>query len=212
MFDSYKKRPSPYVWVTWVTGLLAGSERCHWKTWVRSHYQLPRQESTFDMKKWIAEHDAMTARRVEELKQDGFTVMVEDANSFILRGAAAALAGKPDIVAVKPEEKTGVIIDEKSGKKKDQYFWQVLIYMFAKSFSSPDYIYSGEIEYKDDSIIILPSQLNDDNKRRISTVMKMVGGPDEPARMPSKFECEYCDILSCPDRYQDEELDVSAHF
>lgn len=211
-FDNLRKRPSPYVWVTWITGLLSGSDRCHWKVWVKSHFQVPRQETSFDLKRWTEEHDAMTTSRVYKLKKEGYEVSVEDENSFVLRGSVATLAGKPDIIALKPEEKTGLIVDEKSGKQKDQYVWQVLIYMFAKLFSSPDYTFTGEIEYKDERVTVLPMQLHDQNKARIGEVMKIVGGPIEPPRVPSRFECEYCDILSCPDRYQTKELDVSAHF
>lgn len=210
--EKITKRASPYVWTTWITGLLAGTERCHWKAWVKAHYKLPRQESDFNLKDWVQKHDAMTARRVEDLKKEGYTVQVEDENSFVLKGAAAALAGKPDIVALSPDGKTGLIVDEKSGKQKPAYVWQVLIYMFAKTFSTPDVKYSGEIEYKDHRVAIPTDQLNDGSKGAISRMMKIVGGPEQPERVPSKFECEYCDVLKCPDRYQENELDVSAHF
>ena len=213
---SEKKRPSPYVWTTWITGLLAGTERCHWKVWVKSHFYLPKKEEDVDSQKrlqqWIKDHDSMTTKRVDSLRKEGYLVYVEDENSFNLRGEVGQLAGKPDIIAIKPEDKSALIVDEKSGKPKDQYVWQVLIYMFAKAFTLPGYSISGEIEYKDSRIPIHPRQLNLDNKRRIGDVMKIVGGDPEPKRVPSRFECEYCDIVGCPDRFEVKNIDASAHF
>lgn len=211
-----KRRPWPYVWTTWITGLLSGVDKCHWKIWLKAHYYLPKQEEDPERKgflsKWIKDHDAMTRKRVASLKQEGYSVFVEDENSFVLRGEVANLAGKPDIIALNKEEKTGLIIDEKAGKQKEQYIWQVLIYMFAKDFTFPDYVLSGEIEYKDERIPIHPRQLNTDNKRRIGGMMRIVGGDEEPERVPSRFECEYCDIIGCPDRYEAKETDATAHF
>ena len=141
----------PFIWTTWITGLLAGTDKCHWKVWVRSHFHVPKKEEDVDSKErlntWIKEHDAMTARRAAKLTAEGYVVSLEDDNSFSLRGEVADLAGKPDILALNNEKKTVLIIDEKSGKQKEQYVWQVLIYMFAKSFLYPNHEISGEIEY-----------------------------------------------------------------
>lgn len=216
MMLDLKTRNTPYCWVTWITGLLAGTDKCHWKVWVKSHYYLPKKqedsESQGRLNKWIEDHDDMVKVRALALRREGLLVFVEDENSFNLKGEVANLGGKPDILAVHNERKTVKIIDEKSGKPKEQYIWQVLIYMFAKSFVYTDFTISGELEYKNHTVSIHSRQLNTENKRRIGGVMKIVGGVAEPPRVPSKAECGYCDILDCPDRIKPSETDASAHF
>lgn len=32
-------RNSPYVWVTWLTKILAGEQSCEWASWFKAHYQ-----------------------------------------------------------------------------------------------------------------------------------------------------------------------------
>lgn len=212
-----RPRNSPYVWTTWITGLLAGTDKCYWRVWMKSHFYLPKKpetsEETERLKKWNAEHDEMTIRRAVILREEGYIVRMEEESAFTLKGATATLAGKPDIEAVKPNEKIMLVVDEKSGKAKDQYIWQVLIYMFAKSIVHKDYTISGEIEYKTDRVQIHPRQLNAQNKSRIAMVMTIMGGENEPQRVPSRYECGYCDILNCPDRYKEAEaIDATSIF
>jgi CRISPR/Cas system-associated exonuclease Cas4 (RecB family) len=202
----------PYVYVTWVTGLLAGTDQCKWKAWVKSHYKYtkgipgedPKEKASSErfLKQWIKNHDAMTNSRVPRLQAEGYTVRVEDDNSFKLAGESAILAGKPDIIATKDDAKFALVVDEKSGKEKPEHRWQVLIYMFALRITKlKDYIIHGEIEHKDKSIPILAHELNKESTDHILNVVRLMGGP-EPKATPSPGECRFCDILECPYRYQ----------
>lgn len=200
----------PYIWVTWITGLLAGSDKCEWRVWVKarhSQYEKKPQhpDSSRQLALWIEDHDRMTVDRHERLKSEGYEVLVEDANSFKLTGSKAVLGGKPDLVALKQSEKFVLVIDEKSGKEKSQYLWQVLLYMFALGLTKyrpqDGWTIRGEIEYKT-SVVPVPS-LTAANIERIGKVIALVSGKDEPERVPSKWECQYCDILGCPDRFQE---------
>jgi len=31
-------RDSSYIWVTWITGLLAADKQCEWSAWFRAHF------------------------------------------------------------------------------------------------------------------------------------------------------------------------------
>ena len=208
-------RSRPYVWVTWITGLLATTDKCYWKAWVKSHYQLPKAVQTPDDKarldEWMRKHDSMTVARAKRLQTEGWTVRVEDQNSFKLEGGSATLSGKPDIVATK--DMIALIVDEKAGKAKDQYVWQVLLYMLATSMTYlKGYTIRGEIEYPETSVNVHPSQLSESNRARIVEVMAIVGGEKEPKTSPSREECMYCDIAHCKDRYQDHTADASHLF
>src|SRR4051812_5052232 len=123
-------RDKNYIWVTWLTGLLAGSDKCEWACWYRSHYRFAKHESVDgDLESWKEQHDEMVGARVQALRRDAWQVNVEEANKFKLSGANGTLWGQPDIVAVKG--RTALVVDEKSGQKLAKDEWQVRVYMFA---------------------------------------------------------------------------------
>jgi hypothetical protein len=197
-------RPKPYVWVSWLTGLLAGMDHCVWKAWYKSHYRYAKvpREDEFDLQKWTREHDAMTAIRVAALKQDKAWshIRVEEDNSFKLDGRGATLAGKPDIVAVNEQEKFALVIDEKSGRKKESDAWQVLIYMFALPLVwASGWRIEGEVEYRGERRSV-PSDRMNEARPKILELMRIIGDPAAPLRSPSVSECRFCDVASCTSR------------
>ena len=62
----------------------------------------------------MLDHTALVNQARESREKLGYTVFTEGQNSFRLRGRAATLAGKPDLIAVKGQDV--VIIDAKTGK------------------------------------------------------------------------------------------------
>ena len=94
-------RDEPYIWVTWLGKLLAGDAHCEWALWFRAHHTYDKQkDETFDLTAWKAGHGEFVRVRAAELRAAGYTVFVEDQNRFALKGKAATVGGKPDIVAV----------------------------------------------------------------------------------------------------------------
>ena len=209
----------PYVWVTWITGLLSGEEKCAWRYWVKARhqsYQKPPEdpEDKKKLQEWNKLHDAMVVSRAERLKQEGYEVRVEDANSFRLVGDIATLAGKPDVIGLKPKEKYAILVDEKSGRPKDRYIWQVMIYQFAKKLTDlKGWTIHGEVEYQQQVVPVSDALLTQDATRAISDVVKRIV-VTEPPRVPSAAECKYCDVVACPDRYkeQTQTADVRKYF
>lgn len=95
-------RDGSYIWVTWITGLLSGDRQCLWSAWYRAHFKdYERKPTSFDLAAWTAQHNEMVRTRAEALRAGGHEVYVEDQNKFSLRGRAATLGGKPDLVAVR---------------------------------------------------------------------------------------------------------------
>ena len=210
-------RRKSYIWATWLTGLLAETDRCTWRSWYKAHFKYEKRggDSDFDLSAWTKQHNKMTAARVEKLQEQGYTVKTEEENAFKLDGATATLSGKPDIVAIKELSKEILVVDEKSGRPRDSDVWQVLIYMFALPLVwAKGWRIDGEVEYKTDKVPVLAEQMSPSISNKIIAMVKTVGGPEEPERAPSMTECRFCDILACPDRWTSEDVstDVSDIF
>jgi len=212
-FEHDTLRRKPYIWVSWITKLLAGEDRCWWKAWYKSHYQStktpedPAREDFF--REYNKKHDAITQRRARELTADGFTVQIEDENSFKLRGQNADLAGKPDLVALK--DTISITLDSKSGKRRQSDHWQVLVYLFGLPMSwlkTTDN--RGEVAYKDVSVLV--RSLGPAEREAIVAAIKKVSDSDAPEAEPSPWECKYCDVARCPVRYVAHEGDASRLF
>ncbi len=199
------KGGKPYIWVTWITGLLAGTDTCYWRAWVKAHYHYDKvpgdPDNPFDAEGWQKRHDDMVQSRVTRLRDEGYTVTVEAENKFQLVGALAKLAGQPDIAAV--DAAGGVlVVDEKSGKAKDMYLWQVLLYMFAMKITHfKNKVIRGEIEYSNSAVPIPASRLDTEAEQKIVDVIKIVAAPSAPPATPTADNCRYCDVLACEVRF-----------
>lgn len=200
-------RPRPYIWVSWLTGLLAGVDKCTWKVWKKAHFRYAKipGDGQFDLQEWTRQHDAMVQSRASKLRNQGYKVTVEESNAFKIEGKKATLAGKADVIAVKEEEKRALITDQKSGRASDAHKWQVLIYILAFSrLRLKGFIIDGEVEYRGASEYITAEQYTPEVEKKIFDLIMVVGGDDEPPRVPSASECRFCDIATCPDRWKDE--------
>ena len=206
------KRDKPYLYVTWITKLLAGDDKCEWAAWFKANHQdyekLPR---SIDSTEWTGKHSAALNAKVDELRAAGFTVYVEDQNKFTIKGQAANFGGKPDLVAVNGDYV--LVIDTKTGKQKDCDIWQVLIYMMVLPMTHSacmGKLVNGELSYPNDVTLEVPAErLNDTTKDLITTMIKRIVG-DEPRRTPSAHECKFCEIAMCPDRVKEETKPVET--
>jgi len=201
-------RTNPYIWVTWITGILSADKQCQWSAWFRAHYQdFARVPSTFDLATWKAAHGEMVRARAEQLRAEGWVVSVEDQNKFTLRGVAATLGGVPDVVAVRGCQ--GLVVDCKSGKQRDSDFFQVLTYMRVLPVTHPackGVRLAGEVQYREMALRIEPEQLTHELRQLIRTVIERVGADEPPVKMPSYPECRFCDLTAadCPERVDRE--------
>ena len=202
--DLDKKRGGkPYIWVSWITGLLAGTDRCYWRAWWKAHRKYAKIEQGPEreafLKEWTEKHDAMVQARAEVLKSQGYLLKVEDDGAFTLEGRTAVLSGKPDIVAIPPDSQLeSIVFDQKSGKVRTSDKWQVRLYMFALPLTWFKGKLKGVVEYRDGLHDVKP--LTDADRGHIAATISTVGADVEPERVPSVAECKYCDIRYCPDR------------
>ncbi len=119
-----QKRFKPYTWVTTVAQLMADEKACPFSPWLRAQYQISIPSSEFD----TSLHDDMVNYRSQELRDQGYVVTVENANSLKVTGNTfgICIAGRPDIIAIKGNK---VIVEDcKSGRQRPSHYYQVLLY------------------------------------------------------------------------------------
>lgn len=201
----FEPRRKPFIWPTWITGLLSGDKHCEWAAWVRArHYYAKREEPGREntLSKWKSEHARLVSDHAASLQEDGWQVRLEDQNRFTYHGRAATVGGCPDVVAVKP----GVvrIDDGKTGKPRDSDFWQVAIYGMLLPLvdeSIAELVVYGNVVYRDRVRAIAPQQIVESTPAIVAQI-KRTAGEVAPRRTPSAGECAFCDVADCPDRIE----------
>src|SRR6266850_353660 len=97
-------RDFPYIYVTWLSGLLSGDKSCEWATWFQTHFQgFNKTVRDFNFARWNQDHTALLNRKREELEKAGHSVYVEGQNKFSLQGGVATLGGKADLVGLQDD-------------------------------------------------------------------------------------------------------------
>lgn len=210
-----KRVGKPYLYVTWLAKLLGG-QQCTWSAWFKAHFKYDKhEEQAMDLVKWNRDHTALMARRRKQLESDGWTVTSEEQNAFKLEGAAAIVAGKPDLVATKDDQV--LVVDGKTGRQRESDIWQVLFYLYALPKSRPDLVgaLTGEVEYKNGDVITLtPDALEGERMQALLDLIKVVSSDTAPSRVPSRQECRACNIgpKDCPQRVQAEQATAVGDF
>ncbi len=202
-------RIEPYVWVTWITKLLAGEASCVWSAWLRAHYQTARVPTELDLGTWQMDHSALLRKTVAEHEQNGYTVYAEGQNLFTLKGKSGTLSGKPDVVAIK--DTAGWIVDTKTGAPKASDRIQVMLYMWALPKTNPAFegvTFEGKVVYKCGYNIIKPDEIDTTFVKRVGELMKEVCGEGEPHKAPSFKECQFCPVTpeDCVERVEKEKV------
>jgi hypothetical protein len=203
---SATERSNPFIWVSWLSKAMAGEKQCEWACWLRSHYQWEKLPSGLDLVKWTANHAELLRARRATLEAEGFTVYVEDQNSFTLIGQTGIeVSGKPDIVAIRGQE--AYVEDCKTGTPRHSDHFQVLVYMLSLPHVEGPWKglkIEGRLIY-DHSIVDVPSsKIDADLTELFRKTVQTIGGPEPARKVPSRGECHYCDIsqADCPERVE----------
>ena len=191
------RREDPYIWVTWLTKLLAGESQCEWSAWYRAHHKAyDKLPVEFDIARWTVDHNELVNTRREQLLDEGFDVHVEEDNAFKRRGKTGiVVSGKPDILAIK--DGRGVIEDCKTGRPRTSDQLQVLVYLLLLPVKNPrtaDVALSGRVVYKTGSVDVPVSGLDDAFRERFAELVHRIGGDKPLAKAPAWSECRWCDI------------------
>ena len=78
-----RERSGVYIWVTWLSKLMAGEANCQWAAWFKAHHtdygQVP---GDFQLAAWTAEHTQLLDEVSKERAALGESIFREDQNSF----------------------------------------------------------------------------------------------------------------------------------
>lgn len=209
------ERPNPFIWVSWLSKLMAGEKQCEWASWFRSHYVWQKLPSGLDLAKWTADHAQLLRARKAELEAEGFTVYAEDQNSFTLMGETGIeVSGKPDLVAIRGSE--AYVEDCKTGTPRHSDHFQVLVYMLALPHVEGPWKgrkLDGRIIYGSTIVDVPASKIDTDLRELFRQTILTIGGPEPARKAPSWGECRYCDIskADCPQRIEIQTEAVKDH-
>jgi hypothetical protein len=197
--DMTRKRDGVYVWVTWLSKLIAGETHCQWASWFKAHHtDYDTVSSDFQIAVWAAQHNEMVDRCAKEHLALGDKVLREDQNLFrVKRGSGLLLSGKPDLVTVSSVGQHAVY-DAKTGRPSNSHTIPVMLYMLLLPYAQPAYKgkeFDGCIIYRDGQHRDIPvTVINDDFKNQVKYFLDIAGSPSPPAPTPSFAECKFCDI------------------
>ena len=205
-----EKRDKSYIWVTWLTKLIAGESQCEYASWYKAHFKSVKFSKTqFNLVKWTINHNNLLHKRRDELEGLGYKVLIEDQNSFKVDvpNLDITVSGKADIVGLL--ENGGCLVDDcKTGRAKNSDLVQVMLYLMFLPLAHEKYkdiIFNGQVIYKDSIVPIDWSDVDDDLKEVVWDLVRRIGG-DEPCRkVPSYGECKWCDISKddCPQKMEE---------
>lgn len=193
----------PYIYATWLSGLLSGENSCEFAVWIKANFQdYPTVPEDKDWAEWNLRHTSLLNKERARLESEGCTVYTEAQNKFTIKGRLATLGGKPDLVSVSPEGRI-VVHDPKGGKPKASHLVQVMIYQWAlplafKRFKGKSI--DGRVVYSDHSVDIPAEKLNGFTEKIPELIKRLVGGPAR--KVPSVYECRFCPHTkeTCPER------------
>jgi len=209
------ERSNPFIWVSWLSKLMAGEKQCEWASWFRAHYIWDKVPSGLDVAKWTADHAQLLRTRRAALQAEGFTVYTEDQNSFKLMGKTGIeVSGKPDIVAIRGKE--AYVEDYKTGSPRHSDHFQVLVYMLSLPYVEGPWKglkLNGRIVYGNTVVDIPSSKIDTDLKELFRKTVLAIGGLEPTPKIPSWGECRYCDIskADCPQRIDRQAEAVTDH-
>lgn len=204
-------RPTPYIYATWVSRVMAGEHSCLYAGWFKSRYKVPGRQSV-NLDAWTADHTAMLHEVAAEYRAGGYTVYLESQNTMRVRGSGGAILGaKPDLIAVKGD--TAIVVDCKTGKPRTSDSLQVRLYMYLLGQWSTHPARRcnrilGEVHYHPDKgeTQRLPHAAADGVGDLLRRYTQVFLSPTPPEATPSYHDCRFCELAStvCPDAVTDE--------
>ena len=203
-------RGGPYVWVTWLSRLMAGDVKCTWSVWFKTHYKdYARAASDFQLAQWQAEHTRLVSQLDTERRALGESVRLENQNAFRVKATRGGLilSGQPDVITLDTQGEV-TVYDAKTGNKRQSDLLQVMLYMRCVPYASALYkgkLPSGCVAYKDGYRSDIPaSAVDGDFKQNVSYFLGLLEADTPPRRVPSPQECRYCEVTAadCPDRIE----------
>jgi hypothetical protein len=198
-------REGVYVWITWLSKVMAGEQSCEWASWFKAHNTYTKLPNNFDLVAWTVEH----TRRLRELNLDlrkrGEQVSTEGENVIKhFPETGTTLSGKPDLISVCGSAAT--IYDVKTGQPKTSDTIQVMLYMHLAPLTLPrlrGMRPSGCIVYAENRVTIPPEAVTQVFLDQFGYFLKVITNQEPAIKAPGPTECRFCDIphTECRERH-----------
>lgn len=208
-------RSAPYIWVTWLARVMAGSVACHWQYWFQAHHKLSqRQHANFDVTAWTVAHSRLLTELRQELRNQGYFPRAEVPFSVDLPIPLSSsvddvpltldvrVAGKIDCLVETDDEV--VVFDCKTGAPREADRVQVMIYMHALR-QYPQFVerpMRGVVVYPDQRVPVdAPTEVFADHLTYFVRLLVT----EEPALREPGPDCRFCSLtaLDCDERVED---------
>ena len=203
------RKSSPYIWITWLTKLLAGEVNCEWASWFKAQHEgnsWEKSSSSLDLVRWQVGHTDLLRRCAQEYRLQGYSVTMEGQNSFTLQGKTATLAGKPDLVV--RLDNLVIVVDIKTGRPRASDQVQVMLYMYLLPLIRPEFqgcIIAGQVVYGNQVVDIPSEAVGDSFAASVRELVSRLAARGPALKVPSLGECRYCEITvaDCSDRMEE---------
>jgi hypothetical protein len=209
-----RERSGVYVWVTWLSKLMAGEATCQWSAWFKSHHtDYAKAPGDFQLAAWTAEHTRLLDEVCKEREGEGETVYKEGQNKFnARRPSGLAVGGTPDLIAIKPDSGHCTVYDIKTGNPRQSDIIQVALYMMFLPYATS--LYKGKkldgcVVYKTGRSPVPHKIIDDKFTSNVTYFLNILESPAPPARHPTHSGCTWCDLTTadCPARVEGQEAD-----
>jgi hypothetical protein len=212
-------KTQPTVQAKMLAEFMMGEKECEYSVWFPTHYKYEKlSDDSEQLNKWMNEHEKLVSYRADELQKEGFTVYIENANWFTVKGTnyPISISGKPDIIAIKDDLVR--IEDCKTGKVKPSHEMQVLVYMRLCPYApetkwyTKNRIIEGAVIYWNGATEVSHSKLDVGFKNLFRKSLAIIASSEPAWTAPNKWACLYCNISKdyCVDRFEGES-DTEPH-
>ncbi len=208
-----RERNGVYVWVTWLSKLMAGETTCQWSSWFKAHHtEYSRAPGDFQLAAWTAEHTRILDEVSKEREKQGETVYREGQNKFLAkRPSGLAVAGTPDLISMEPQTGHCTVFDIKTGNPRQSDIIQVALYMMFLPYATG--LYKGKkldgcVVYKTGHSEVPHPIIDDKFKKNVTYFLNILESSIAPSKLPSHTGCSWCDLTTddCPERVDGEDV------
>jgi len=206
-----RARNGVYVWVTWLSRLMAGETTCHWSSWFKAHHtDYNRAPGDFQLASWTAEHTRLLDEVAKEQEKLGATVYREGQNKFLAkRPSGLSVAGTPDLISMDTQTGHCTVFDIKTGNPRQSDIIQVALYMMFLPYATG--LYKGKkldgcVVYKTGRSEVPHHIIDDKFKQNVTYFLNILESIAPPSKFPSHTGCSWCDLTieDCPEKVDNE--------
>jgi hypothetical protein len=204
-----RPRNGVYIWVTWLSRLMAGEANCQWAAWFRAHHTgYAKAPGDFQLASWTADHTQMLDEFSRERTGLGETVFREEQNSFnAARPSGLRVGGKPDVITFVPATGRYTVYDIKTGNPRQSDLIQVGLYMTFLPYSPGLYRgkkLDGFVVYRTARTPVPQQMLDAAFQKNVTHFLNILESASAPPKLPSHAGCAWCDLTTadCPDKVE----------